>query len=278
MAWAAAIGAGASILGGIMSQSGANQRNQDQIQAAKDQMAFQERMSSTAYQRAMADMTAAGLNPILAYQKGGASTPGGAMPNLENEMGGWGPAMAGAATNAIGAHRAVADVENTRQSTVNKVTENDLTKAAVDKTKMETATTATQAKLNEAQIDLTKQSTINTMINSETLRHGVTTAEGEARIKQYEADAARDWGPGPKGQEGRTYEAIFNRLKQLFPNADISKLLGVNGEPGTPRSPSPKNDSPQLSPDGKGLPMPNRPPPGSLGDKLRRAYEGGFNP
>ena len=72
-----AIGAGAGFIGGLI-------RNKEARKASARQMAFQQKMSNTAYQRTMADMRAAGLNPILAAKVGGASTPTGSTYNPEN--------------------------------------------------------------------------------------------------------------------------------------------------------------------------------------------------
>lgn len=75
-----AIAGGASLLGSVL-------QNKAQAKQAQKQMDFQEKMSSTAYQRATADMKMSGINPMLAYAQGGASTPGGAQADMSDVLG-----------------------------------------------------------------------------------------------------------------------------------------------------------------------------------------------
>jgi len=77
------IGAG-SLFTGLTSLFGGAAANVSREQQAARQMQFQERMSSTAYQRAMQDMREAGLNPMLAAKVGPASSPVGAMANIQD--------------------------------------------------------------------------------------------------------------------------------------------------------------------------------------------------
>lgn len=88
-------GLGGAVVGGLASFFGQNSANQTNIRLQKEankfsakqaqkQMDFQKDMSNTAYQRSMADMKKAGLNPMLAYQQGGASSPSGAAGSVQS--------------------------------------------------------------------------------------------------------------------------------------------------------------------------------------------------
>lgn len=57
--------------------------NNANVESAKKQMLFQERMSSTAHQREVKDLIAAGLNPVLSANNG-ASSPMGAYANVDS--------------------------------------------------------------------------------------------------------------------------------------------------------------------------------------------------
>lgn len=112
---------------GLFSYGGSKSANRTNLKIAREQMEFQRamvaqqmqyqtEMSNTSYQRAMADMEAAGLNPILAARVGGAGTPsgssaGGAGATMTNEIG---PAV----SSAIDMARSVAELKSLKQALV----------------------------------------------------------------------------------------------------------------------------------------------------------------
>ena len=145
---------GLGLLGGWMAQ----EKTDDRLAAAN---AFSERMRNTAYQATMKDMKAAGLNPILAYQKGPTSSPTGAFAAATDIVS---PAVSSAQAN----RRLTPEIQNMLET-------NNLIKE-------QTATQQTNQMLNKAQTGMVTAQTANTVLDNK--------IKGEMLI-QAQKDAAK---------------------------------------------------------------------------------------
>lgn len=124
------------VLGGVAQIFGAQQQNQANWDNARAAEQFSERMSNTAHQRQVADLRAAGLNPILSVNAG-ASSPTGEVARAENVLEGMAASAAEVGYMATNLKKAKAEtaVLETQDKQIKAQTE--LTKAQKRKTDME---------------------------------------------------------------------------------------------------------------------------------------------
>lgn len=99
---------GGSLGSSFMDRDAKRDANKKNLQIAREQMHFQGHMSSTAHQRQVLDMKAAGLNPILSANQTGASSAPGASATMIPET----PELGSAISTAMEAKRLKQDLKN----------------------------------------------------------------------------------------------------------------------------------------------------------------------
>lgn len=119
------ISAAGNLLGGHSAAKAQRKANEQNVALQREQRDWEEHMSSTAYQRSTQDLLAAGLNPMLAYSQGGASTPSVSAATVE-------PVDAGAKSISSAADKAMQTL--TQQQIAANI---ELTKAQASKARSE---------------------------------------------------------------------------------------------------------------------------------------------
>lgn len=224
--WAKAIGdalpAAATGLAGYLGQKETNVASAEQAQR---QMDFQAQQTGTSYQRAVADMKAAGLNPMLAYSQGGAASGSGASAPVGNELGAgansaWQAAQAKQQMQQSQAQieNIIADTSNKEQQTTNLQSENLYTLAR---------TTSEGTKNHElaqrvAQIALQNQLAASTQDYSiSSAKSGAERAASEAEGSRYSLAEKRAWSRFYESAVGRAYPYASKVSEQANSAANV---------------------------------------------------------
>ena len=214
------LGGATSAIGSIVGQSSANDAN---AAMAKNQMAFQERMSSTAHQREVADLKAAGLNPILSAGGTGASSPAGAQAVMGNVFGQAADSFGKVLSSAVQAERLKTDLDAVKSTTDKNVADaalsNELIKTQDWERELKSASAA--AAFASARTDLERQALLRTQV-------GQTVAETsrileEARRTRVDTDIRSESLKGAR-TEGEIDETPYGRVLRY-----LDRALGVVG-------------------------------------------------
>lgn len=226
-----------------------------QLEEADKNRRFQMEMSSSAYQRAVADMRRAGINPMLAYVQGGASTSGGSAgsgsrasvsgslsgdPAPANPGAELGRGVSRAVGSALDAYQTVQAVDNLKAQNAQIQANTDLQKAQQRREDAETVNKAAQTKLTEGQEKLLADTRNKIIAETGTAYaqsgyYGAAQRERDeqARRTRIGADKEEKFGFGTPADIGDNAEKLARRITEQLRAGNTASPIEKNFRPFT---------------------------------------------
>lgn len=186
--WMGMVSAAAPLAAGALSFLGQRNANVANAKQAQSQMDFQNQQTSSSWQRGVADMKAAGLNPMLAYSQGGAGSGTGSSAVMGSELG----AGANAAQSAYLARQqmqqSAATIENLQSSSAL----NDSQASATDQSRLESiARTRNLSEENRRILSDIYRLDLHNELTKRTMESAVSQASSASELARIQADLHR---------------------------------------------------------------------------------------
>lgn len=224
--WAKALGdAAPALITGGLNYLGQRNQNVANAEQAQKQMDFQADQTSTSYQRGVADMKAAGLNPMLAYSQGGAASGSGAQAQMGNELGAGANSAWSAAQARQSLIQSVAQTENIQADTSNKEQQTENLQSENIYTLAKTASEGTR---NHELAQRVAEIALRNQLAAGTNEYNISSAKSGADLRGSEAQAARyglaeksAWSKFYKSAVGQSYPYVSKATEQSNSAANV---------------------------------------------------------